>query len=578
MLLGAWITVLVLSVLGASDVRAWIAHDRVLGKSRAMLATADALVAVSELTHAHDLSEAASSSAARAKPDTVWLRESREPASSDPETVATKAADVRLAPARSARPAAAAGPVRVLLIGASSMQLHFGAELERALRSSYRDVTVKRLGRIATGLVRTDYFDWPAKTRELVESFHPDVVVAQFGGNDAQTITIPHHAPLAYASPAWDEELGDRVTALVDLVRSRDARFVAVGMPMMREPKFSRKMAHVNAIIEARVTAAGGTFIPTWDLSGQPNGKYGNSITLDGTTHLLRSTDGVHFTRPGAIYMARKVLERLERHVVLAPREDARAVVVRREIASTALGRTVPYLAFVPPREAREGGELPVLFLLHGADGAYTDWAEHAQRLLQELAAEHRLVIVTPEGGAGGWYVDTTRVPDSRYETHIVEEIAGDVDAHLPSNGLRGIAGVSMGGHGAITLALRHPGLFASASSMSGVVDLTHASTREALVARLGPYEDDPAGWEAHSAAHLLAANVARAQELPLLFTVGSADRWAPENRALSQRLDALAIAHVFDEHEGGHDWPTWTGQLPRHVAWHAARLSPSRR
>src|SRR5690606_18364255 len=146
---------------------------------------------------------------------------------------------------------------------------------------------------------------------------------------------------------------------------------------------------------------SGGTYLSIWELSGK-NGAYSNSIELDGKKHLLRDTDGVHFTRAGAIYMTRKTLELLERELVLLPVEK-RAIVVRREVDSKALGRRVPYLAYVPEPAARGSGDLPVLFLLHGAEGSHRDWSDHAQRTLQALAVEHNLVIVTPEGGARGW-------------------------------------------------------------------------------------------------------------------------------------------------------------------------------
>ena len=332
-------------------------------------------------------------------------------------------------------------------------------------------------------------------------------------------------------------------------------------------------MQHVNEVMRKSIERSGGTFISTWDLSGQ-NGKYSNAVRVDGALHLLRDSDGVHFTRAGAVYMARKVTERLEREVPLLPADEGRALIVRREIDSKALGRRVPYLAYVPLVAASGGGDLPALFLLHGVDGSYADWSEHAQAALKELSVRHGLVIITPEGGEGGWYVDSALVPNSNYASHVTREVVADIEANLPVTKRRGIAGVSAGGHGALTLALRSPGLFSSASSMSGVVDLPAAHTRKALVKRLGPYSENREGWEERSARHLARSRADVARDLPMLITVGRADRWAPENRAFAAELAELGVRHAFEEYEGGHDWRTFKRQLPRHVAWHAEQLA----
>lgn len=572
-LVGLWLAGLALTLIYAPAVASWLVHDRTLGQAPMVLRLAGALTGATDAVGASSLGDGADEALASARPDVVWLRERTEALAREPLPPVPRAAspDLRSRAEDRAPLLSGAAQRRVLLIGASSMQLHFGAELERILTSSYRDVSVTRFGKLGTGLVRPDYFDWPAKTKQLVDERRPDVVIAQFGGNDAQNIAVDGGMPLPFGTPGWDAELGRRVEDLVELVQSRGARFIMVGMPMMRERRFSKRMQHVNEVIQRSVERSGGRFVATWDLSGL-NGKYKSSVTVEGATHLLRQSDGVHFTRAGAIYMARKVTERLERELLLVPADESRAIVVRREIASRALGRRVPYLAYVPQPAARGAGALPVLLLLHGADGSFVDWSEHAQTLLQTLSVRHGLVIVTPEGGASGWYVDSARVPDSNYATHI-EEVLADVDATLPAAKGRGIAGVSAGGHGALTLALKRPGVFSAASSMSGVVDLTAASGRKALVDRLGPYAENRALWEESSARHLVRRRADVARAIPMLVTVGSSDRWAPENRAFVQELSALGVTHAFEEYDGGHDWRTFTRQLPRHVAWHGEHL-----
>jgi S-formylglutathione hydrolase FrmB len=269
-----------------------------------------------------------------------------------------------------------------------------------------------------------------------------------------------------------------------------------------------------------------------------------------------------------------KLTIRLERALGLVPARADLAVARRVDLTSPALGRPSTFLAYVPQDAAAPHALLPVVYLLHGATGRWTDWSEHAHRALQALAHRLRLVVVTPDGGTGdddGWYLDAT--PGKGYRSHLLGEVLPAVEGALPVAPVRGIAGLSMGGHGAVTLALTNPGLFRSASSMSGVLDLTHARERPALQQRLGTYEDQPARWEEHSALHLVEAHPEVARGLPLLITVGASDHWAPVNRTFHQALNRLGVDHTFEETPGGHDWPYWSAQLERHLAWHAARL-----
>jgi S-formylglutathione hydrolase FrmB len=274
--------------------------------------------------------------------------------------------------------------------------------------------------------------------------------------------------------------------------------------------------------------------------------------------------------------LLRRLFGRLERRLDLVPRKD-RAAARRVDLRSQALGRKATFLAYVPAYARVPDRRLPVLYLLHGATGTWSDWSQYAHGTLRVLAHRHRLVLVTPEGGRGkedGWYLD--RAPGKGYRSHLLAEVLPTVEQTLPVLASRGIAGLSMGGHGALTLALQHPELFATASSMSGVLDLTAAQDREALRALLGPYPADPARWHASSAHHLVADRLAVARALPMLVTVGASDHWAPVNRAFHEHLVRLGVEHTFEERPGGHDWAYWTAQLERHARWHAGRLSRS--
>jgi S-formylglutathione hydrolase FrmB len=576
-ILGAlWFAAIVLALVGTVEIRARILENAWLGTRPWALAFAGALVRAGEVTRASDVHRYIDALSARAKTDVVWLKTAPPVEAATAPRQASQLAAAEANPAASERTPllpSAEEVHRLLLIGESSIQLQLGAELERHFRSFYRDLEVRRFGKLSTSLTRPDVLDWPAETRALLEEFHPDLVIGNFGGNDAQGMVLPNGGIAQYGTPEWDKEFALRVRAIVDLVKGHDAQLVMLGMPIMRDHFFSNRLVHINEIIEAATLGAGGIFISSWDLSTDAAGAYRTAAEVDGVTGLMRDTDGVHYTRLGGEYIARRVATRIERHVLLVPKDSALSVSFRREITSRALGRTVSYLTYVPQQSATEGKPLPVLFLLHGVDGSFADWPEHAHRELQRASSRHRLIIVTPEGGRNGWYLDSTRVANSRYETHLIEEVVPDVEAQFPVTNRRGIAGNSAGGHGALTLALKHPGVFQSVSSMSGVLDLTLANDRTALIERLGPYAESRLAWEENSAFQLLAKHREEARRVPLLITVGRSDRWTTVNRTFAGELEDLGIQHTFEEREGGHDWTYWVSEIPNHVAWHAARL-----
>jgi S-formylglutathione hydrolase FrmB len=233
------------------------------------------------------------------------------------------------------------------------------------------------------------------------------------------------------------------------------------------------------------------------------------------------------------------------------------------------------YYAFVP-QGAEAGAHYPVLYLLHGAFDGYTAWKDHAEDIIRRLVSEYRIIIVTPEGRSFGWYADSRFVKNNQIETYFLRELIPHVEMNFPTNGLRGIAGLSMGGHGAFVLCLRNPGVFASVSSMSGILDITRHKNQWRLAELFGPYGGEcTADWEQHSALKLIERSGDYVRSLPMLITVSQDDPYAlDDNRLVHGQLDAMNVRHLYYESPGGHDWTYWTSQLPLHVSFHARHLS----
>ena len=219
----------------------------------------------------------------------------------------------------------------------------------------------------------------------------------------------------------------------------------------------------------------------------------------------------------------------------------------------------------------------PVLYLLHGADSDYRSWTRYGDA--QAITAHAAMIVVMPDGGVNGWYTDWyqgARSVQPRWETYHVGELVPWVDETyrtIAARRGRAIAGLSMGGYGALSYAARHPGTFAAAASFSGALEVGSA-------AAWGERRANEARWRAHLPISL----AARLRSLALVELrtgdgrPGPLDRRATKpgcpacalerylhagNVRLHARLRALGIRHVWDDYgPGTHDWPYWRRDL----------------
>ena len=137
---------------------------------------------------------------------------------------------------------------------------------------------------------------------------------------------------------------------------------------------------------------------------------------------------------------------------------------------SAALNREMPYRVVLPLQVAASQ-KLPVVYLLHGGGGDFREWSNDSD---VAQFAERRLILVMPEGNSS-YYMNSAEQPQDRYEDYIVNDLIADVEGKFPvaaGRSNRAIVGVSMGGFGAVTLAIRHPGLFAFAGGLSSAIDV----------------------------------------------------------------------------------------------------------
>ena len=275
-------------------------------------------------------------------------------------------------------------------------------------------------------------------------------------------------------------------------------------------------------------------------------------------------------------------MERIEQHASFGGRQEV------WQHASTSTGTPMRFGIYLPPA-ALAGERCPVLYWLSGLTCTEQNYITKAGA--QEHAARHGLIVVAPDtsprgegvandpaydlGQGAGFYLNATQAPWAphfRMEDYVVQELPALVEQHLPATGARGIAGHSMGGHGALTLALRHPGRYRSVSAFSPIVAPSQVPWgQKAFSAYLG---DDRAAWVRHDAVALIAG---ASERLPLLVDQGEADEFlAGQLRPELLQAACEAAGHPLTLRlQPGYDHSYYfiASFMGDHVAHHASAL-----
>ena len=231
------------------------------------------------------------------------------------------------------------------------------------------------------------------------------------------------------------------------------------------------------------------------------------------------------------------------------------------QIYSVSMGKNIPALVVLPDKYIKSDLHFNTLFLLHGYGGNYMDWQSHTD--LRPFSDQFQFVIVCPDGGPNSWYLDSPVDQDSQYETFMIDEFIPWLENNYRINDIA-ITGLSMGGHGALYLSIRHPELFSAASSMSGGVDLRHSTKSWDIAQKLGPYEKFPNRWKQYSIVGII-SNL-ETLTFPILIDCGTDDFFIDINRELHQMLIDAEIKHVYTEFPGAHNWEYWVNALNYHL------------
>lgn len=238
---------------------------------------------------------------------------------------------------------------------------------------------------------------------------------------------------------------------------------------------------------------------------------------------------------------------------------------------SKLVATTLPYNVILPgDYDSSRTTRYPVLYLLHGLTGHYNDWVQRTN--IADYAAEYRIIIIMPEGN-DGWYTDSATNSTDKYESYILQELIPDVQQRyrtIEARYARAIAGLSMGGYGAIKFGLKSPSTFVFAASMSGAFGVTRLTDKEIpdrwqdSVKLFGATSSETRA--ANDLFELLRKlNAARVASLPYFyFDCGTEDSALifPYNRELAALMFEKKIPHEFRELPGDHSWGYWDQQV----------------
>lgn len=232
-----------------------------------------------------------------------------------------------------------------------------------------------------------------------------------------------------------------------------------------------------------------------------------------------------------------------------------------RDIPSASMAKAIPAIVALPEAYASSTTSYPVVYLLHGHSGNYKGWSQLAN--LGEFADRYNLIVVCPDGAVDSWYFDDPADPACKYETYVSKELVDYVDQTfrtVKSPKGRAISGLSMGGHGAMYLALRHKDVYGAAGSTSGGLDIRPFPENWGISKRIGTIKDHPEEWEARTVINNLSG--LKNGELAIIVDCGLKDFFLGVNRAFHEALMKQGIDHDYIERPGGHTGAYWKNSI----------------
>jgi putative tributyrin esterase len=233
------------------------------------------------------------------------------------------------------------------------------------------------------------------------------------------------------------------------------------------------------------------------------------------------------------------------------------------------LGRTKK-LSVLMPAKYDPRIHYPVLYLLHGYSGGTDNWVTKTK--VAEYVRDVPMIVVMPDG-ENSWYVNSAMEPNDRFEDYMVNDLPHYIQkAYSVDTTRQGIAGLSMGGYGALVLALRHPAQYRFAGSLSGAIafprgmnDTTRQPERSLLPSLRHAFGEKSGPARTTYDLFLLCRQISK-EAMPYIYmAMGTQDGYRsflPAHRALTDLLRGAGDAYEYHETPGGHSWQYWDTEI----------------
>ncbi|HEY6957651.1 MAG TPA: OpgC domain-containing protein [Candidatus Limnocylindria bacterium] len=243
---------------------------------------------------------------------------------------------------------------------------------------------------------------------------------------------------------------------------------------------------------------------------------------------------------------------------------------------SAALARTMSYLVYLPPDYDASDERYPTLYMLHGGGGLITEWVDYglvsAADEMMRSAAITPFIIVMPEGDQEYWVdhvVDaSTGANGEKWGTYTARDVVTTIDARyrtIPDAQQRAIGGLSMGGHGAMQLALSFPGTWTIVGAHSpSIRSQSDAPT----------YFGTGAAFAARDPLSLIEAKPDLARSISWWIDSGDVDPWRAQSQSIAQELSALGADVTWQPYAGDHSAEYWTAHLQDYLAFYDAAFA----
>lgn len=227
------------------------------------------------------------------------------------------------------------------------------------------------------------------------------------------------------------------------------------------------------------------------------------------------------------------------------------------------------------PKNYKNKNLYPVLFLLHGYSGSYSDWSKNVD--LNKLATKFGFIIVCPEGFYSGWYLDSPIKKNNQYITFFWQDLYPSILKKYKVNTKNiFITGLSMGGHGAMMLYLPNQNKFNAAGSMSGILDIRLFPKKWEIKDLLGVYNNkNKKNWDKYSAIELL--KTYGNKKTKLIIDCGKQDFAYQSNLNFINEAKKLKLNVEFNNPNGDHNWEFWKNTIEKHLSYFKKNIKCSK-